>query len=275
MAEALDVFDMTQFDSLQSFTWRGIRGDGFDALSEFVKADRRALTTLQLDFVDWIRVEAAWNDHQRVTRKGSPPGPENFFARDVLHVHGGHEKTMFPSLTTLELSAVSFASAEPEMMHAFNIRNLRRLKLWNCPSSLVLLNKIVDRAQTPRLRSFELVLDLDCVRSHLELEGEMELPVARFLHAFHGLEDLSIMLPQPIAWDIIIRGIWHHRLTLRRLTLHDRDIDSDEDSVVDGDIPWNDERHILYRDTRLNYIGTSGSLPHLVRHFLPSCDVVP
>jgi hypothetical protein len=272
MAEVWDMLDLIQFDSLQSFTWRGIRGDGFDALSEFVKADRRALTTLQLDFVDWIRVEKAWNYHQRATRRRSPPGPDNIFARDILHIHGGHDKTFFPSLTTLELFAVSFASAGLEMMH--NMRNLRRLKLWNCPSSLILLNKNVDRAQTPRLKSFELALDIDCVHSHLGLEREVELPVARFLHAFDGLEDLSIMLPQPTTWDIVIRGVWRHRLTLTRLTLHDRDIDSDEDSVVDGDIPWNEQRHILHRDTRLSYIGTSGSLPQLVRPFLPSCDVV-
>lgn len=272
-AEALDVVDLTQFDNLQSFTWRGVRGDDFDSLSDFAKADRRALTILQLDFINWVRVEKTWNDYQRAIFNRSILGSDNFFARDVLHIHGGNGKVIFPSLITLELSAVSFASAEPEMMYAFNICNLRRLKLWNCPSSLVLLDKIVDRAQIPRLKSFELVLDLDCVHSHLGLEGEIELSVARFLHAFQGLEDLSIMLPRPVAWDIVIKAIWHHRLTLRRLTLHYRDIDSDEDSDVDGDIPWNDQRLILYKDTGLSYIGTSGSLPQLVKRFLPSRSV--
>lgn len=273
-AEALDVLDLTQFDSLQSFAWRGIRGDGFDALSQFVKADRRALTTLQLDFVNWVRAEKAWNDHRRATHTRLPPGPGNFFARDILHIHSRNENPIFPSLTTLELGAVSFVSAAPEMIHAFNMHNLTRLNLWNCPFSLFLLNKIVDTAQTPRLKSFELAVDIDCVHSHLGLEGQMELPIARFLCAFDGLEDLSIMLPQPLAWDIIIRAVWHHRITLTRLTLHDRDIDSDEDSIIDGDIPWSEQRQTLHRDTRLSYIGTSGTLPQLVRPFSLLRDIV-
>jgi hypothetical protein len=82
-AEALAVVDLTQFDCLQSFTWRGIRGDDFDLLSNFAKADRRALTTLQLDFIDWIRVEKTWNEHHRTTPRGSILGSDNFFARDL------------------------------------------------------------------------------------------------------------------------------------------------------------------------------------------------
>lgn len=55
--------------------------------------------------------------------------------------HEDDKKIIFSSLNTLELSAVSFASVEQEMMLAFNICNLSRFKLWNCPSSLALLNK--------------------------------------------------------------------------------------------------------------------------------------
>jgi hypothetical protein len=267
-AAFLDVVDLTQFENLRSFAWRGIRGDCFDYLSAFVNARRAALTTLQLDFVDWDRVERAWNHHQWTTRMDSPLRVDNFFARDVLQLYNGDERVIFPSLTGLDVSAVLFAGAELEMAHAFHMRNLSRLKLWNCPSSLILLNKIVDRAQTPRLISFELTLGLEAFQSHLEVKGEVELHIARFLRSFHGLEDLSIMLLQPIAWDIVLRAIWHHRITLRRLTIHDRDIDSDEDSIVDGDVPWNDQRLVLYRDTRLSYIGTSGSPPQLVSPLL-------
>ena len=60
--------------------------------------------------------------------------------------------------------------------------------------------------------------------------------MARFLGAFHGLEDVSLMLTQPVNWDVIIKGILNHESTLRRLTIHDRDIDYNTDSGEDGNI---------------------------------------
>jgi hypothetical protein len=272
-ADLLGVLDLTEFSRIQSFTWRGLnRGDDFWSLGKFVNANAKGIKTLSLDLVDWEKAENTWYDFQRAMLGGFPDHPDNFFARKVLEVQRGEENILFQSLNSLLLSAVSFELAEPEMMYAFNMCNLSTLRLWNCPSCLILLEDLIGMAKNIRLKSFELVIDPTCLASHTELgereEGDI---VARFLNAFHGLEDLSLMLTLPVNWDVIFKGILNHVSTLRRLTIHNRDFHLEDFSCKDGSIPWSDQKGILFKDPRLSYIGTSGSPSQLVGlfHFPP------
>jgi alpha-L-rhamnosidase len=79
---------------------------------------------------------------------------------------------------------------ENELVHAFNIINLRTLQLRNCPSSLELFGSIINRDITVKLKSFELAIDFDNVH-HYGASKEMYTEVVfRFLASFQGLEDL-------------------------------------------------------------------------------------
>lgn len=68
----------------------------------------------------------------------------------------------------------------------------------------------MSEGRTPRLRSFELVMDLD----HDEAEIHAH-PITGFLETFTGLEDLFPMLTEPINWNSVVPGILAHKSTLR------------------------------------------------------------
>ena len=271
--EPYGEIDLTHFSEIQSFTWRGInRGEDFQSLGNFFKANSKNLKTLNLDLVNWAEAERTWYNFERAIHGGFRPCPDNFFARKILGIQGAGN-VFFQCLENLSLSAMSCRSVGSEMMQVFNFSNLRTLKLWNCCSSLTLLEEFVKTTQAPRLRSFELVAGVLYRASELERAGKEHHVIARFLSSFHGLEDLSLVLtdfePQiPEDRDaILFNGILNHSPTLRRLTVHTRLLDIDYYSIESGDTPWCEQRDLLYRGTNLSYIGTGGSPSQLVNSF--------
>ena len=144
--------DLTHFSEIQSFTWRGInRGEDFQSLGNFFKANSKNITTLNLDLVNWIEAERTWYNFERALHGGFRPCPDNSFATKVLGIQG-KGNVFFQSLESLSLSAVSCTSVGSKMIQVFNFSNLRTLKLRNCSSSLTLLEEFVKMAQAPRLR---------------------------------------------------------------------------------------------------------------------------
>jgi hypothetical protein len=223
--------------------------------------------------VNWIEAERTWYNFERAIQGGFRACPDNFFARKVLGLQG-KGNLFFQSLENLSLSAVSCTSVGSEMIQVFNFGNLRTLKLWNCFSSLTLLEEFVEIAQAPRLRSFELVTGVVYRASELERTGEQHHVIARFLNSFHGLEDLSLILtdfvPQiPEDRDaVLFNGILNHSPTLRRLAVHTRLLDIDYYSAQSGNTPWCEQRDLLYKSTNLSYIGIGGLPSQLVNSFL-------
>jgi hypothetical protein len=122
------VVDLAHFTQLKCFSWRGItRGSHFWSLGEFIKnrAGVEGLRTRTIDLVNWWQAQKSWSNHQVATLGGFPPRPDYFFARRVLCPHRDEEA---PVLSNLSLSAASLEFAEPDMIKAFNMNNLRTLR---------------------------------------------------------------------------------------------------------------------------------------------------
>lgn len=116
------------------------------------------------------------------------------------------KRESLPHLSSLPLSEESFQAAVKEMQHALNVTRLGSFKLRNYWCSLALLNAIVHDAQTMRLKSFELVIDIEADVGQGAHEQEHYVSIFAFLDSFRGLEVLYLMI------TLIFRGISCHHL---------------------------------------------------------------
>jgi hypothetical protein len=66
---------------------------------------------------------------------------------------------LFAALETLRLTGVAFSPFDKKFGHCFNMVNLSRLQLQNCPASLELLGTLLSEGITLKLKSFELAID--------------------------------------------------------------------------------------------------------------------
>jgi hypothetical protein len=144
------------------------------------------------------------------------------------------------------------------MSYTLNVSRLNSLKQWNCPHSLDFLGAIVSSGRTPRLRSFELVIDSD----HHEAEIRSGV-IPGFLQAFKGLEDLSLMLPKPINWNSVVPGILAHKSNFET-TCGSWQKPDYFGNPGDGDIPSSTIEQ-LYGEVRLSCLGICMAAFWLVR----------
>ncbi len=257
--------DLSQFNRLKTFSWRGLRSvEDFEALQGFFAASSSALEGLTIDLGCWIKPDYFWFSEFGIERNYRSP---NFFAREILKIERGG---MFPFLESLSFCAVSFKSAVPEMISALNIRALRSLKLWNCPGMFELLNEIATSDQVMRLTCFELAADFghsynggDELFGFFKYQDSME----KFLQKCQGLEDLCLLYPAGI--NELADSIARHHSTLKRLVLHERDIDPVENSprfgrLCDGEIAWHGEIEALFANLDLEFLGVSNEPGFLV-----------
>ncbi|KAF2174668.1 hypothetical protein K469DRAFT_756655 [Zopfia rhizophila CBS 207.26] len=263
--------DFTPLTNLRSLSWKGLqRFDDFNSVGKFLSLNGNGIKALTLDLLDWEKAESIWFDDYK--RRVRAPIPDNFFAKKVLGVTSGEKKTLLQSLEDLSLLALSFESAIPEMACSFNMRNLHTLKLWNCPGSLdLLLALVADGTDTIQYKSFELVLDLHTFWSQGN-HVDAAVPVATFLSGFCGLEDLYLMLPPSLGWNIITQSILCHKSTLRRLAIDDQNAD---EGALAGQIKFSQ----LFEDTNLRCIGISIPAHALQREWerlvvRPTCQIL-
>ena len=173
----------------------------------------------------------------------------------------GSWETALSNLRSLSLSVVSFVYAAKEMQYTLNVTGLRSLKLSNCPHSLGLLDAVVSTAQLLRLKSFELVIDVDWDDDQ-GVDGHIA-PIFSFLTAFTGLEDVALLLTDSVDWARLSHAVSHHSSTLRRTTTHARR-ESREVELVGPPIPWSIATQELYQNTNLDFIGTSHASTEMV-----------
>ena len=191
---------LSGFNCLRRFSWIGLSAkEDFLALHDALQANRKSLEELSLDLI------VCSEDN-------------NAFVLEVFKPVKSRGITLL--LKALSLSAFSFHSITYEMIHAFNLGNLRSLKLLRCPDSLSFLEAVVASCHAIRLTSFELVLGSETPETPHALQI--------FLQAFKGLENLFISInnPEDIEYPYW-RSILHRRATLKRIVYHERSGHSD------------------------------------------------
>lgn len=223
--------------AIRSLRWKGLRSTAsFVSVCGCIKANAHGIETLELDLRNWID------------------------AKEVFSKFPGEAKLILPHLSSLSLSEVSFQAAAEEMRSVLNITRLSSLKLRNCRYSLDLLDTIVRGAQTLRLRSFELVIDIGADKFQGDRE-ENDVCISTFVDSFRGLEDLYLLITDPIDWGLISRSISQHVSTLNRLITHRRQYGMGRESPI----LWCNDLKNLYQAANLTCIGTDSKPSNLVR----------
>jgi hypothetical protein len=259
--------DLTPCTNLQSLSWRGIAHlNDFDTVRKCLVLNIKTIKHLILDLIDWTSAEHIWFRSYRWDRdnKTFRSMPDNFFARKVLGIFEDKTPILLESLQSLTLSALSFSVSPTEMAHAFNMSNLHTLKLFNCPYSLDLLLKLANQTNDLiKCKSFELVLT---TAGSLDWDETTENAVSAFLQAFHGLEDLYLMLPETTKWKIILESILYHEDTLQRLVLH-----NDGTYYGGPPLPVTCLRQICHAKS-LSCMGLAASMENVVCRYFLTCS---
>lgn len=243
--------DLARLTELKSLTWIGLnRYDDFESVRKCIAVNGKGIRALTLDLIDWETAEYHWSDVYRVIVGEDTAFPDNFFAKFVLGTKPGEQKCQLTSLEYLSLHSVSCQFAAPEMAYALNMSKLHTLKLWNCPYSLDMLLEVISTAQTLKYKSLELVVEPRFVNADEESThpGRHDATVAAFLKVIEGLEDLYLLLPDWMDWNVVAQGLLQHVSTLRRLVVHARGCYDSAMQVSDGIVTLEgDVRRQLYK----------------------------
>lgn len=259
-----------EFKTIRSLSWKGLsRTDDFDSVRDCIKINAQGIQSLELDLRNWLKARAAYYDGMKKRGQldfgfAAYDFADKFFATDVLGMFPGEARVILPHLSSLSLSQVSFQAAVKEMQHALNVTRLVSLKLRNCRYSLALLDAIVRGAQTMRLKSFELVIDIEADEGQGAHEQEHDVSIFAFLNSFRGLEDLYLLVTDPMKWELIFRNISSHLSTLDRLITHRRKHDPTS-ATFDSPILLCNESKNLYQGAHSTCIGTCSTPSDLVR----------
>jgi hypothetical protein len=174
----------------------------------------------------------------------------------------------FISLQHLSLSEISLDRAYPRTAWSFHFGKLQTLRLYNCPYSFEFLKNMAESAcNIIKLRLFEIVFN----ESHTnEIHNEAH-PIGDFLTAFEGLEELYISI-QNTKFPIkpLVKSIFRHSRTLRRLVHHERGIDAYAESnrydlACDYPLPWEPDIDRVLSRMALESVGLCVSPSSLVR----------
>lgn len=155
------------------------------------------LKSFEIDIVDWDEANDKWDR----TRGGNSRWDDdvedvvvkpiilaNFLAWTALQSQPTNYSVVFPALTELSLSNISFNGAAAELACAFNGSMLRSLRLQNCRNAATFLLALIDLGNGIRLRLFHLSMD-----DRDAEKKEVLVPVNTFLEAFEGLEELGLL----------------------------------------------------------------------------------
>ncbi|KAJ5737792.1 uncharacterized protein N7483_002917 [Penicillium malachiteum] len=279
--------DLVQLKKLQSLRWVGLNQYlDFESVSAFIKAYGHQLKSLTLDLLDGFG-EEMW------TRGFLPHGqtserekiPINFFAERVINVNPGDRRLVFDSLENLDLTAVwCFYGMGYELIHAFNIENLKSLRLRRCPGSLRWLRKILKSGKSMSLKSFEFSSHTQSEELLHELKylggdklNKITEVISGIIHHNVDLESIHLMLPSGIDWatladTLLVSG--HHRLV--DIVMHPLHIASNPMSrlmvgsghIVDDILSWEGSSlKSLVQGSRLTCFGSTAIPRDLTHHF--------
>lgn len=200
-----------KFANIREFSWKGLRTDGdCAALKGFLELHHERLASLEVDFIDWAEIESYFDLPDESENDESTPLTDLIVPERKDDYRG-----FLPNLQTFSLSAASFKGSWDHLIDAFNLRNVKELRLLNCKQTVELLDYMALED-----------IHLDAIKVELVLrEAEMyesEFDLIDFLAPFDGLEDLFLMFQSNYADQYYGEMILRHRDTLRRLVYHRR-----------------------------------------------------
>jgi hypothetical protein len=210
------AIDLGTLRELRSFCWKAPRGEDLDTLSLAIRNNRRHLSSLELDFVDWEGLKLRRTRGFDMVSNGEMRGGSCMFSNKILRLTSVPDAPWFGQLQALSLSGVPVGA---DLAGAIDFRKIRSLSLRKCLGWHLLLARIMDEKTEVRLQTLE-IQD----RPHESLILARKQALARFLDSFRGLERLFVSLVGPPSshgidfWAHVVG----HRETLRRYVQHER-----------------------------------------------------
>ena len=224
---------------LRHFSWKGLLASAcMEDLQDVVECNAVHMQSFAIDIVDWnttnhhprnsVLLSKRHDDEDSVGEDSAEedaaeadPGEEdpaeksstnNFLAWKVLRLQPRTDLVVFPTLTELSLSNISFEGAVTELVSAFNVDMLKSLKLQNCRSCTEFLLTLADSPKGMRLKVFHLSMDD---------RKEERRPIETFLEAFEGLEELGLLIKPPVATARYWNSALNHKSTLKYFVYHE------------------------------------------------------
>ncbi|KAM7190191.1 hypothetical protein V8F20_009813 [Naviculisporaceae sp. PSN 640] len=207
--------DLSSFDRLTEFRWRAPRSHDFEAITNVLRTNRKHLTSLELDFVDWDFLsdeEPKFDDIEGMVMDG-------YFHTNILSIptHAVLEEPLFPALVSLSLSSVPLLG---RTARAFDFTTLQSLTIRKCPQWDRFLAEIPKFGVPVRLKSLEVHEKFDFGRPTTTKAPE-HIALLDFITSFTGLEELFLSLGGPMDaiafWEKMVK---QHGPTLKRFVHH-------------------------------------------------------
>ena len=221
---------------LRHFSWKGLVANAYmEDLRGVIECNAVHMLSFAIDVVDWnianyspkekVLLSERHDDDEDSAEEDAAeggsakedptkkPSTNNFLARKVLQLQPRTNLVVFPTLTELSLSNISFESAVTELVSAFNVDMLRSLKLQSCRSCAKFLLALADSPKVMRLKVFHLSMDD---------RKQEQRPIETFLEAFQGLEELGLLIKHPLANRKYWNSVLNHKSTLKHFVYHER-----------------------------------------------------
>ena len=216
---------------LRHFSWKGLLASAcMEDLQGVIECNAVHMQSFAIDVVDWnianhppkkkLLLSERHDDDEDAAGEDAAEGDpakklstNNFLAWNVLQLQPRTDLVVFPTLTALSLSNISFEGAATELVSAFNVDMLRSLKLQDCRSCAEFLLALADSPKSMRLKVFHLSMDD---------RKEEKRPIETFLESFEGLEELGLLIKPPLATPKYWNSILNHKSTLKYFVYHER-----------------------------------------------------
>ena len=250
--------ELDAFRHLRRFSWTGILLAGeLESLRVFLAANKKILEMLELDFIDWSLVN-------RACETELPDDDPHVFSEHFLPLSENPMTNAFPTLTILLLSAVCLPTNPDATVSAFDLSQLRALRLHRCLNTHLLLRAIVQGALSLKLESFDCVMD--DFTEKIDLGGSS---LNAFLRSFNSLRQLYLMIAPSgeITTEQYFESIICHVANLKRLVYHEVTSETDTSSGKD--------KYLTFEPPNLNCGSTAAMIRFMQQASLESlgcCD---
>lgn len=225
--EHLTLLGLQNLKKLRHFSWKGLLASArMEDLRIVIECNAVHMQSLAIDVIDWNAANhrprkkvllGERHDDDEDPAEEDPAersSTNNFLAWKVLQLQPRTNLVVFPTLTELSLSNISFEGAVTELVSAFNVDMLRSLKLQNCRLCTDFLLALADSPKGLMLKKFHLSMD--------DRKEDKKRPIETFLLAFQGLEELGLLIKPPTMMIRYWNSALNHKSTLKYFVYHER-----------------------------------------------------
>ena len=258
--------NLKSLKNLRAFSWRSIlTKEELFSLGACLLANKHSLESLTLGMAQEATSGLAWSINVK-NDPGIQYGFSDYVDEEVWPDVAAGLRDDTGSNGSFQIKSLCFQRLPPMPIKILDLTCLSRLTLWKVVWGFCInFLRSATKSKGIQLKTFELVGSED---ASLDDDNQLRLSeaVSNFLSSFKGLQDLFLMLREPVDWIALHDSIGVHASTLVRLALHAQR-ENAEGQMQDDRAPLNLE---LLRTTAktMRCFGVSSTTNDLVRRLL-------